>query len=230
MEKYPKKNRTDKTIDTIYTGAQFIPFGIGSTISEFVKSFWPSGYEKRKEKWLICLAEKIEKLDSEKNKMISEYLISEEGKTLLLKAVISAISTHEIEKYNLIRDVLLGTISDTKLNFNQKDIFLRIITELEPFDIFLLKLLKTSEKEIGECESYEKVYRSCIEKGFAGTRDEFTLSFHKLSEKSLIRISSNIGGFYDVYSVELMSTHITNNQPKIIITRLAKDLLQFVVS
>lgn len=228
MEKYPIKNKSDIIVDTIFVGTQFVPFGIGSAISEFVKSFLPSGYEMRKEKWLICLAEKIEKFDSEKNKIIEEYLSKEEGKTLLLKAVISAISTHKIEKYRVIRDVLLGTITDTNLNFDKKDLLLSIITELEPYDIFLLKLLDTVEEEVGNCKSYEEVYKLCMNKGFKGSKDEFTLIFHKLGEKSLIRISSSIDNYDDVYSVQVLVTSETNNKPKIIVTNLARDLLKYL--
>lgn len=228
MKKYPAKTKSDKVINGLHAGAQLVPSGIGGAISEFIKSFWPQGFEKRKEEWLQCLAEKVENMPDELAKKTISFFETEEGKTLLLKAAIAAISTHKREKHQAIRDVLLNTVNDPDIHYDQKEIYVGIITDLEPYDLVLLKIINTYHEEFGEINSYEEAFIICKGHGFQGDRDEFFLIINKLKDKSLIRISDHIDGFGDVYSPDVVITESTNDMPKIKITDFAKRLVIYI--
>lgn len=228
IKKYPEKTKSDKAIDAAHVGAQLIPFGVGGAISQTVNSFWPQGFEKRKEEWLQCLAEKIESMPEEVTEHTYTFFETEEGKTLLLKAATAAISTHKQEKYQAIRDVLLSTANDSGIKYDQKEMFVTIIADLEPYDLFLLKLFHIHHKEFGAMVGYDEALKKSQEYGFQGGKDEFLLTVNKLKDKSLLRVSDLIDGFSDVYSAELLTTNSVNDKPKVIITSFAKKLISYI--
>ncbi len=156
------------------------------------------------------------------------FFETEEGKTLLLKAAMAAISTHKHEKYQAIRDVLLGTVNDSDIQYDQKEIFVTIIADLEPYDLFLLKLFHIHHKELGAVDGYDEALKKSQEYGFQGAKDEFLLTINKLKDKSLLRVSDLMDGFNDVYSAELLTTDSVNDKPKIIVTDFAKKLIAYI--
>jgi len=228
MENYPKKSKTDKVVDTIHVGAQFLPLGIGGAISEFIKSFWPQGFEKRKEEWLQCLSEEFENMPTQIREDVINYLDTEEGKTLLLKAAIAAISTHKTEKYRAIRNVLLSSIADQETHYDQKEIYVGIITELEPYDLVLLKIINLYNDQFAGMDSYKEAFEFSADHGFQGNKDEFFLVINKLKDKSLVRISDRIDGFGDVYSADVIIGESTVDLPKIVVTEFAKKFISYV--
>ena len=228
MDKYPDKTKSDKVIDGLHVGAQLVPFGIGGALSQLVSSFFPQGFEKRKEEWFQCLIEKIEMMPEDLSKQTITYFETEEGKTLFLKAALAAISTHKRKKYQVIRDVLLNAVNDRDIHYDQKEIYVGIITDLEPYDLVLLKIIDRYYEDLGGINSYEDAFKICKHNGFQGDRDEFVLIINKLKDKSLIRISDDIDGFGDVYAVEVIISESTNNMPKIKITDFAKRLVIYI--
>lgn len=109
---------SDKVVDGVHAAAQLVPF-VGGAISEAVKSFVPIGYEHRRDKWFQSIELKLEKLPKETVNSIKNYIESEEGRTLLIRATMTAISTHKKDKLNAIRDILLGIICDEDMHYNQ---------------------------------------------------------------------------------------------------------------
>lgn len=228
MDDYPKKTNSEKYIDISHAGAQLIPLGIGAGISHIMNSFFPHGFEKRKEDWLQNLAETLNNMPKELIEQLKTYFETEEGTTLLLRASIAAVSTHKKEKQQAIRDVLLNSINDLNIHYDQKEIFVGIISDLEPYDVIVLKIIRKNGVEIKEINSYEDAYKLCKSKGFQGDRDEFYLICNKLKDKSLIRISELIDGFGDVYSAEILTTSKINDKPKIVSTNLANRLIEYL--
>lgn len=229
MENYPEKSKLDKTADIVHVGAQLVPFGVGSAISEFIKSFYPQGFERRREEWLKGLAEKIESIPQEQKEQINTFFEGEEGTTLLLKATLAAISTHKRDKLLAIRNVLLSTVFDSSLYYDQKEICVGIISDLEPYDLVLLKIINTHLSEFGEIDSYEGAFAISKHNGFEGDQDEFFLILNKLRNKSLIRISEHINGFDDVYTVDVViGGEKDDSRPKFKVTSLAEKLVKYV--
>ncbi len=230
MKKYPERTNRDKVADSLHASAQLIPLGIGGAVSEFIKQFFPNGFEKRKEEWLICLFDKVENLPKDIQNKIIHYLETEEGKTLLIKTVIAAISTHKIEKYNAMRDVLIGTIENDNLHYDKKEIYVNIICELEPYDLVLLKIISNHHEELASIENYETALNFVNKHGFEGGKDEFHIIINKLKDKSLIRISDHIGGFNDVYSANVVINGGDTDQPYLIVTDLTKQIISYLTN
>jgi len=228
MNKYPQKTKSDSAIDLVKAGVQLVPFGIGGAITQLYDSFFPVGFEKRKSDWLKCLAEKLEKLPEEIAMELSKYLNTEEGKTLLIRAGRSAFSTHKEEKYKVLRDVLLSSVADSSIHYDQKEMYMDIISDLEPYDVALLSSIHSNHEKYGKIESYEEAYKLSLQFGFNGSRDEFILIINKLENKSLIRITDDIDGFGDVYSTNAIIDESTSDMPKIKVTEIAIKLVSYI--
>ena len=227
MKKLPRKNKSDRITDGLHVAAQLIPLGVGSAVSEFIKNFFPNGFEKRKDEWLKHLSDKVEILPNEMQNKIIQYLETEEGKTLLLKTTITAISTHKIEKYKAMRDVLVGTIADDKLNYDQREIYVNILCELEIYDIILLKIISKYSEQLARIGSYEAFFNFVNKHGFCGDNDEFDLIIKKLKDKSLIKVSDHIVGSDVVYSAVFV-TEGNNEKPFLIVTELTKQIISYL--
>lgn len=225
---YPEKNTSDKIADGMNTAAQLIPFGVGGAISEAIKSFVPVGYEHRRDKWFQSIALKLENLPEETVNMIRTYIESEEGNTLLIRATMAAISTHKQDKYNAIRDVLLETIRDVNMHYDQKEMFISVISLLEPYDLALLNIINSKNELFESIESYEDAFTISKENGFKGERDEFIIILNRLEANSLLRVSEHIDGFGDVYSVDVITTEATSSLPKVVVTNFASQLMTFI--
>jgi len=225
---YPEKNTSDKMVDGIRAGAQLIPFGIGGAISEIVNSFIPFGYEKRRDEWFRSIGMKIEKLPDETNILIKNYIESEEGKTLLIRATITAIETHKIEKLNYLSDVLLGVIEEEHMSYDKKEMFLSIISSLEPYDLLLLTIIKNEIIEFNLSDNFEAAYQVSVDHGFAGEKDEFAIIINKLKLNSLLRVSESIDSFSDVFSHVLIAANNESTLPKFLVTDFANQLVDYL--
>lgn len=225
---YPEKNTSDKIVDGIRVGAQLIPFGIGGAISEIVNSFIPFGYENRRDEWFRSIGMKIEKLPDETNILIKNYIESEEGRTLLIRATITAIETHKIEKLNYLSNVLLSVIEEERMSFDKKEMFLSVISLLEPYDLLLLKIIKNEIKEFNLSDNYEGAYQVSVDNGFAGEKDEFAIIINKLKLNSLLRVSDSIDSFSDVYSPVLIGANNESVLPKFLVTDFANQLVDYL--
>jgi len=225
---YPEKNTSDKIVDGIRVGAQLIPFGIGGAISEIVNSFIPFGYENRRDEWFRSIGMKIEKLPDETNILIKNYIETEEGKTLLIRATITAIETHKIEKLNYLSNVLLSVIEEERMSYDKKEMFLSVISLLEPYDLLLLKIIKNEIKEFNLSDNYEGAYQVSVDNGFTGEKDEFAIIINKLKLNSLLRVSDSIDSFSDVYSPVLIGANNESVLPKFLVTDFANQLVDYL--
>ena len=230
MTNYPEKSKLDNTVDAFNVVAQIEPTGICSLILEVIK-FHPKSFERRQEDWLKCIAEKIENMPQEQEEQLRNFFEEEEGKTLLFQATVAAIATHKRDKLLAIRNVLLNTICDSNSYYDQKEIYVGIITDLEPYDLVLLKIINTHCLEFGAVDSYEGAFAISKANGFDGDRDDFFLMLNKLRSKSLIRISEHINGFDDVYTVDVViigENESGYSKPKIKVTALAEKLIAYI--
>ena len=225
---FPKKNTSDKITDGIHAAAQLIPFGIGGAVSEAIKSFVPVGYEQRRDNWLRTIALKLDAFPEETVELIKTYIDSEEGQTLLIRATMAAISTHKKEKIAAIRDILLETIREEEIPYDQKEIFLSTISALEPYDLLLLKIFSSKSQLFESIQSFEEAFNITKEYGFKGERDEFVIIINKLKSNSLLRISELIDGFGDVYSENFITADATSSLPKVVVTSFATQLMAFI--
>jgi hypothetical protein len=225
---YPEKNTSDKVADSIKAGAQLIPFGVGGAIIEVVSSFVPLGYENRRDNWLRSIGLKIENLPDSIHDLIKIYIESEEGKTLLICATSSAIETHKLEKLNSLSNVLLGVIQEEQMHYDQKEIFVTVLSSLEPYDLHLLTIISEQIFTFKFIYNYEEAYNFSKNHGFMGSKDEFTIIINRLKTNSLLRVSDHVDGFYDVYSADVLVTESTNDLPKFLVTGFAVQLIEYL--
>ena len=226
---YPEKTRNDKILDGVHVGAQLIPFA-GGAISEFIKSFVPAGFESRRDEWLKSIASTLDNLPKQTAELFCKFLESEEGKTLLIRASLSAVSTHKHEKHSAIRDVLLGTSIDDTMHYDKKEMYLSVASELEPYDFCVLNIFKRDFDSLSKIESYEDIFKICTQNGFSGTRDELVIVLNRLISKSLVRISDRVDNFQDVYNVDIIVADGGSDKPRIIVTEFAVQLMSYITN
>ena len=225
---YPEKNKSDKLVDGINAGVQLIPLGIGSAISEAVNSFIPLGYENRRDNWFRSIGMKIEKLPDEVNELIRVYIESEEGKTLLIRATISAIETHKAEKLSYLSNVLLRVIQEDRMQYDQKEMLLSVISSLEPYDLLLLTIISSEIDAFCFIDKYDDAFELSLNNGFIGSKDEFVIIINRLKSNSLLRVSDHVDGFSDVYTADSLVVGGTSDLPKFLITELAIQLVDYL--
>lgn len=226
---YPEKNTSDKVLDGMHVAVQLLPLGVGSAISEFVKSFVPVGYENRRDEWFRSIYLKLEEHPEETVKLICAFLESEEGKTLLIRATMAAVSTHKKVKHNAIRDVLIGVTLEEAMHYDQKEMYISVISLLEPYDLVLLNIIDAQSEQFGLIENYEDAFNLSKKNGFKGERDEFVIIINRLKANSLLRVSEQVEGFGDVYTADVVITKKTNSLPRFIVTNFASQLMSFLV-
>ena len=157
----------------------------------------------------------------------SEYLKTDEGQTLLLMAMESMVKTHKAEKLQNISKTLIG-VANAKIKYETKEYILKISTELEPFDVIVLKRVYNSKTDYNAIKSYEDFYIDIVDKNEI-SKDEFYFIAKKLTDLSLLRISSVLDGFNDTYSTQYIVTHRSEEEkkPKIVVTQLGENILYY---
>lgn len=224
--KKPKKNKFDTVHEVTKIIAESIP--VLSALSKLKTLYSPIGLEKRNIVFWDHVGKTLEALPETVVKIIIEYSESEEGQTLLLKTMRAVYLTHKLEKYSMLRNVLLNTALDDAVSFDYKEICIELISELEPADVLLLKEFNQNLSDFAELDSYEKIFKLCVSHGLRFDKDSFYLSLMKLKNKSLIRLSEGIDGFNDVYeSVNLVGEN-DNKMPRLKITSLASKFIEYL--
>ncbi|MEG1310469.1 MAG: hypothetical protein RR942_06600 [Romboutsia sp.] len=130
--------------------ASQVPF-----VSELLDIIFTSPVEKRKEEWLIYLAEGLEELRNKVGEQSLESLKDNElFTTIVLDATSIAMKTHQELKRQALRNACLNCAEGTKLNEDIQLIFTKNIDSLTNLDLQLLIYFENPIKrfeENGEC-------------------------------------------------------------------------------
>lgn len=131
-----------------------------------------------------------------------------------------------------LRNVIINSATSPDFSEDVQLLFVRYIDELTPSHLRLLHFLVSDAKDIGMLKSYTRFYELySVKFPDAIPRDEFRMLVEDLSARGLVRISSDLEDFEDIYHADKFLRHSTNeNLPKVIITDVAKQFLNFITS
>ncbi len=140
----PKEKREIERSEALHKTAKIVSGllpGGGSAYELFTALVKPL-HEKRFEEWIREVTLRLHKLEQEEKINLEELAESEEFNTIITKATILAQQTHQTEKIEMLRNVVInfakGVNSDA-LEYELMDYFLLIIERINPFHIMLLK-------------------------------------------------------------------------------------------
>lgn len=123
---------------------------LGSSAYELITTIVVPLHEKKKREFLNDLAGRLKKLEDEGKIDYEELAESEEFNTIITKAILLAQQNHQEEKLEALRNVVLNaTIKLPKevAEFDDLNYFLRIIEDITPLHILLLKTFQDPQSE-----------------------------------------------------------------------------------
>lgn len=123
---------------------------LGSSAYELITTIVVPLHEKKKREFLNDLAERLKKLEDEGKIDYQELAESEEFNTIITKAILLAQQNHQEEKMEALRNVVLNAsvkLPKEVAEFDDLNYFLRIIEEITPLHILLLKTFEDPKME-----------------------------------------------------------------------------------
>jgi len=147
MAKRPPKPSAD---DAIHTAARAlissIP-GIGGTASEIFSAIVLPPLERRRSEWFESIADQLEELEKRVDGF-SINALSENEKfiTTLMHATTTALKNHHKVKLDMLRNAVLNVAAGCKIEDSVQLIFLRLMDELTPWHLRLLKFFENPRK------------------------------------------------------------------------------------
>jgi len=228
INKYePPKSSTS---DTAHLAAKDI-LSLLPAASALFEYFFKPPLEKRREAWMQLVAEALKDLENARFD-IEKLRSDEKFITIVIQATTVAIRNHQQEKLLALRNAIVSSAVHPSVSEDVQLLFIRYIDELTPSHIKLLNFLINDAKDLGTLKSYTQLYEL-----YSGKhpdpmpRDEFRMLFQDLSACGLIRISSDLGDFEDIYHANKLLLQSTNDElPRVIITDVAKQFLDFITS
>jgi len=115
-----------------------IPWIGGSAVELFSILIAPP-LEKRLDEFLNDISDRLKRLEEQGKTNFKNLSENKEFISAVLQAMRTAISTHDEEKLNALRNAVINTALDDTLDDAKRQIFLRYIDELTPWHILILK-------------------------------------------------------------------------------------------
>jgi uncharacterized protein with HEPN domain len=146
MEEFPSKDASDHVHALTKVGLNAIPYAGGSLATLF-ETIFSAPIDKRKEAWLRDLAETIDELCKQVDKLTPDKLSkNEEFISAVLEASNIAIRTHHKEKIKALKSAVKNTVLIKNYGEIKKMIFIRVIDEMTPLHFKVLHFLSTPDR------------------------------------------------------------------------------------
>ena len=127
-----------------------IPY-VGSFISEIFNQILVSPVEKRKEKWLVNIAESIDELNNKVDGFSIEKLADNDlFISILNRASQLAISNHQQEKLESFHNAVINTAMAITIDENEQMMFLNLVDSMTPWHIKILYYFKNPKNRFIE--------------------------------------------------------------------------------
>ena len=142
------RDRTAKIISGLIPG--------GRSAYELFTAIVQPLHEKRKEEWVREVAIRLNQLERREKINLEELSRNEEFNTIITRATLLAQQTHQKEKHEALRQVVIKSAVDLPQlvkNFDETDYFLTIIEQINPVQISLLKLFHNPEPKVKDLKS-----------------------------------------------------------------------------
>jgi hypothetical protein len=145
MAEVPKRSPDDEVHDVAKALIECVP-GIGPIASHLFSMVVAPPLEKRRAKWMNSVAERLKRLEGTiqdfdlKSLKDNEIFI-----TMLMQATQLAIRNHQDEKLEMLRNAVINTALGINIEESEQIALLRLIEELTPLHMHLLKCLDNAQ-------------------------------------------------------------------------------------
>lgn len=136
--------KTDQAIAILKAGVNAIPVA-GGIVGSLMSDFIPTELGKRRDSLLLKLEEDFTKLS---DSISEEYLKKPEFISLFIQSFKSAMATHQQEKINAYRAIILNSSIRQNPDTDELEIMLKITDSLTDLHIKLLKLFENPQSYI----------------------------------------------------------------------------------
>ncbi len=125
--------------------------GVGNLASEIFHTIISSPLEKRKEQWMIRIAEGLEELQNKVDSFNVETLCENDlFISILNRASQLAISNHQEDKLNALRNAIMNTALDIPIDENEQMMFLNLVDSMTPWHLRLIYYFENPEQRYKE--------------------------------------------------------------------------------
>ena len=235
MKKQKREERLDPPKPTTGDNALLLVKAVSSLFQisgavELFERFVIPPYQKRSQKWMEEVTEALRKIEKEHGILLETLQNDERFITVMLQASTIAVRSHQREKINALKNVVMNSALSSNIGEDLELIFVRFIDELTPTHLYLLKFFVDNEDEIKPLKSYPEVYRLLASKDIKSIpQDEFKMLLGDLVTRGLIWISPDIDDFEDIYQASVVLLEETRDDlPRLIVTDVAKKFLKFI--
>jgi len=226
--KPPKKSLVSHSNDKLKETIKILSPG---WVNLFIDFIFPSIHEKRLEKWRDEVYERLLELINAKNLTVEDLSNNDEFITILKQSLLVASRTHQEEKLLFLKNIIVNSI-DSDLTTDYKLIFNRLVDELSPTHIKILKHSIDNQDILKETKKYEDYYNLIIksDQEFKLHREEFTFFISELVSRDLIRISRDVEDFETVRDGGRLRLGGGNSElPLILITEIANKFIKYIL-
>ena len=150
---------------------------------DVLSQFMSPQLERSRREWEFQVYCALRELDKRQAGIIKKLYTDEEFQSLLRQAFIVAWKTHKTEKFQALKAGVINTALGTKMPFDNKEMYFRLIDELTASHLTILNFIDKYKERISAVDSYEKYY--AILNG--GTIDRTVPSFASSMELSTFR-------------------------------------------
>lgn len=238
FDKYepPSESAADKVLAA---GRSLVPpiaemFVPGSSLAiTFFADFIKAPYDRRLQRWMEDVSATLISLLQSRGHSLDDLKTNDEFQTILIQASQAAFRTHQEEKITALRHAVVNTAGGIEISIDIKQLFIRYVDELTPSHLTLLRFLRENETELAQIDSYENLFQAFIRKNAESKieRDEFRLLCEDLKARVLLRISSDVDDFTDIYEPVLIASEgAPGTRPLLRVTEMGHQLLEFITS
>lgn len=133
-----KNSKSDYAYAGVGGAIASIP-GIGNFASEIFHTIISSPLEKRKEQWMIKIAEGLEELQNKVDGFNVETLCENDlFISILNRASQLAISNHQEEKLNALKNSIMNTAMGISIDENEQMMFLNLVDSMTPWHLKII--------------------------------------------------------------------------------------------
>lgn len=210
-----------------------IPYA-GGPLAELLTLVWEPAAKKRRDAWLVGIAENLKSLEDKVEGFKIENLVENElFVTATMEATRAAISTHQQEKLDALRNIVLNTAIGTDLDEDFQLILIALVERMTASQLKVLQIIASGERGISINKLIEERISTpgAVTEAIAdrikglnpneGNAASLIVVIEDLSRQDLIRLSSEPSSHYD-------EAFMYMNEHRAEVTALGYQLLGFI--
>lgn len=222
----PKKDFANKFHEYFNESAKTITGGFINPLIDFVL---PSLHQKKIEEWCENVYHAIIELN-EKKLTKEDLAENEEFISLLKECIIIASKTHQIEKHELLKRVVLNHF-ESPVPFDAKLLFARLLDSLTLSHLTLFRLIDRYFNEIKEIKDFSKIEKIFESDPLSNAipDNSYRMLLHDLENMNLIATGDIV---FEVRVRQAFGLSAGGENPKlpyITVTKFGKDFIEYLM-